>query len=149
VQAQVVSPVAVPGGCSSDPAVIDKLSGTPIGFIKEQYHGGIQYEFRLGNGSSITPRFDAYYQGPQTGSNTASVPGSPSAAYGAVGGFTVANARLIWTNPRKDLQATLEVTNVFDHYFYYSKFDLSSLAGTITGSPAPPLAWSLTMKKTF
>jgi iron complex outermembrane receptor protein len=149
VQAQVVSPVAVAGGCSSDPAVIDKLSGTPIGFIKEQFHGGIQYEFRLGNGSSITPRFDAYYQGPQTGSNTAPVPGSPSALYGAVGGFTEANARLIWTNPKKDLQATLEVTNVFDHYFYYSKFDLSSLAGTITGSPAPPLAWSLSIKKTF
>jgi iron complex outermembrane recepter protein len=149
VNAQVVSPVAGAGGCSSDPAVMDQLSGTPIGFIKEQYHGGIQYEIRLGNGSSITPRFDVSYQGPQTGSNTTPAPGSPSALYGQVGGFTVANARLTWMNAKKDFQTTLEVTNLFDHYYYYSKFDLSSLAGTITGSPAPPLGWALTMKKSF
>ena len=103
----------------------------------------------LEHGSALTPRFDAAYQGPQNGSNTAPVPGSPSELYGKVGGFTVANARLIWTNPKKDLQATLEATNVFNHYYYYSKFDLSSLAGTITGSPGPPLGWALTVKKSW
>jgi iron complex outermembrane receptor protein len=150
VNPQVV-PTPVPGasGCSSDPAVINQLSGTPIGFIQQQGHAGIQYEFRLGNGSTLTPRFDASYQGPQNGTNNTPVPGSPSDLYGRVGGFTVANARLIWTNPKKDLTATLEATNVFNHYYYYSKFDLSSLAGTITASPGPPLGWSLTMKKSF
>jgi hypothetical protein len=39
--------------------------------------------------------------------------------------------------------------NLTNKYYFYSKFDLSSLAGTITGSPAPPLAWALTVKKTF
>jgi len=135
--------------CTSDPAVIDQLAGSPIGFIQQQGHAGVQYEFHLGNGSTLTPRFDASYQGPQNGSNTAPVPGSPSDLYGKVGGFTVANARLIWMNPKKDLQATLEATNVFNHYYYYSKFDLSSLAGTITGSPGPPLGWSFTVKKSF
>jgi iron complex outermembrane recepter protein len=151
VNPEVVMTVAPgqPTSCTSDPAVIDLLATTPIGFIKEQYHGGIQYEIRLGNGSSITPRFDVSYQGPQTGSNTTPAPGSPSALYGQVGGFTVANARLTWMNAKKDFQTTLEVTNLFDHYYYYSKFDLSSLAGTITGSPAPPLGWALTMKKSF
>ncbi|HVN44432.1 MAG TPA: TonB-dependent receptor [Steroidobacteraceae bacterium] len=151
VDPQVV-PMAVPGaaGCSSDPAVINQLSGTPIGFIKEQGHVGIQYEFRLGNGGSITPRFDAAYQGPQTGSNTAAAPGSPSAIYGQVGGFTVANARLTWTNAKKDLQSTFEVTNLFNHYYFYSKFDLTGAgAGTITGSPGAPLGWSLTVRKNF
>jgi len=135
--------------CTSDPAVIDQLSGSPIGFIQQQGHAGIQYEFHLGNGSTLTPRFDAAYQGPQNGSNTAPVPGSPSELYGKVGGFTVANARLIWTNPKKDLQTTLEATNVFNHYYYYSKFDLSSLAGTITASPGPPFGWALTVKKSW
>jgi len=151
VNPEVVEALA-PGqssACTSDPAVMDLLSGSPIGFIEKQGHAGIQYEFRLGNGSTLTPRFDAAYQGPQNGSNTAPVPGSPSELYGKVGGFTVANARLIWVNPKKDLQATLEATNVFNHYYYYSKFDLSSLAGTITGSPGPPLGWSLTVKKSW
>ncbi len=151
VDPQVV-PTPVPGasGCSSDPAVINQLAGTPIGFIQQQGHVGIQYEFRLGNGSTLTPRFDAAYQGPQNGTNNSPVPGSPSDLYGRVGGFTVANARLIWTNPKKDLQATLEATNVFNHYYYYGKFDLTGAgSGTITGSPGPPLGWALTMKKSW
>ncbi len=151
VDPQVV-PTPVPGasGCSSDPAVINQLAGTPIGFIQQQGHAGIQYEFRLGNGSTLTPRFDAAYQGPQNGTNNSPVPGSPSDLYGRVGGFTVANARLIWTNPKKDLQATLEATNVFNHYYYYGKFDLTGAgSGTITGSPGPPLGWALTMKKSW
>ena len=63
--------------CSSDASVIDLLSATPIGFIKEQAHVGIQYEIHLGSGGTLTPRFDATYQGPQTGSNLAAAAGSP------------------------------------------------------------------------
>jgi len=153
---QCVDPQVVPAppagvtGCSSDPAIINQLSGTPIGFIQQQGHVGIQYEFRLANGSSLTPRFDAAYQGPQTGSNQAAVPGSPSDLYGRVGGFTVANARLIWTNEKKDLQTTLEATNLFNHYYYYGKFDLTGAgSGTITGSPGAPFGWSLMVKKSW
>jgi iron complex outermembrane receptor protein len=151
VDPQVVpTPVLGASGCSSDPAVINQLVGTPIGFIKEQGHIGIQYEFGLGNGSTLMPRFDAAYQGPQNGSNTTPVPGSPSDLYGRVGGFTVANVRLIWTNPKKDLQATLEATNVFNHYYYYGKFDLTGAgSGTITGSPGAPFGWALTVKKSW
>jgi iron complex outermembrane receptor protein len=151
VDPQVV-PTPVPGasGCSSDPAVINQLAGTPIGFIKEQGHVGIQYEFVLGNGGTLTPRFDASYQGPQNGTNNTPVPGSPSDVYGRVGGFTVANARLTFTNAKKNLETTLEVSNLFNHYYFYSKFDLTGAgAGTITGSPGPPLGWSLTVKKRF
>ena len=151
VDPQVV-PTPVPGatGCSSDPAVVDQLAGTPIGFIQKQGHIGIQYELHLGNGSTLTPRFDAAYQGPQNGTNNTPVPGSPSDVYGRVGGFTVANARLIWTNPKKDLQTTLEATNLFNHYYYYGKFDLTGAgSGTITGSPGAPFGWSLSVKKSW
>jgi len=152
VNPEVVETVA-PGGstaCSSDPAIIGLLSGTPIGFIGQQGHFGIQYEAHLFNGSTLTPRFDAAYQGPQTGSNTAAAPGSPSDLYGRVGGFTVANARLIWTNSKNDLQTTLEATNLFNHYYFYGKFDLTGAgSGTITGSPGAPFGWALTVRKSW
>ena len=150
---QCVNPQVVglaQGPCSSAPNVINLLAGTPIGFIREQGHAGIQYAFELGNGSSITPRFDITYQGPQNGSNTRPAPGSPSQLYGEVGGFSVANANITWRNSKKDLEATLQATNLFNHYYFYSKFDLTGAgAGTITGSPAPPFGWSLTVKKSF
>jgi iron complex outermembrane receptor protein len=138
------------GPCTSDPAVINLLSGTPIGFIKQQAHAGIQYSVPLSGGGSLTPRVDVTYQGPQTGSNQAAAPGSPSALYGQVASFTVANAHLEWRNAKKDLSAKLEVTNLFNKYYFYSKFDLTGAgSGTITGSPAPPFAWALMLKKSF
>jgi len=39
--------------------------------------------------------------------------------------YTVSNAHLTWRNAKKDLQATLEVTNLTNKYYYYSKFDLT------------------------
>ncbi len=120
------------GPCSSDSTVINLLSATPIGFIKQQAHAGIQYEVPLSGGGSLTPRFDVTYQGPQNGSNSATVAGTPTALYGQVASFTVANAHLEWRNAKKDLSARLEATNLFNKYYFYSKFDLSGLAGTIT-----------------
>jgi iron complex outermembrane receptor protein len=139
------------GPCSSSAAVINLLNSTPIGFMKEQGHAGVQYEFPLGGGAgTLTPRFDVTYTGPVAGSDLAPAPGSPSALYGNVPGYTVANAHLMWRNASKNLQATLEVTNLTNKYYYYSKFDLTGAgAGTITGSPGRPLEWALTMKKSF
>jgi iron complex outermembrane recepter protein len=141
---------AAAGPCSSDPAVIGLLSKTPIGFLPEQAHAGIQYAFLLGTGGTLTPRFDiTYLGGPQYGNNTAPLPGSPSATYGLVPSYAVSNLRLMWRNERGDLDVSLFATNLFDRYYFYSKFDLASLAGTITGSPGAPLEFGLTIKKTF
>jgi len=138
------------GPCSSDASVIDLLAPTPIGFIKQQAHAGIQYTFHLAGGGAITPRFDAAYQGPQNGSNLAAAAGSPSDLYGRVGGFTVANFHLSFLNAKHDLETTLEATNIFNHYYYYSKFDLTGAgAGTITGSPGQPFGWAITVRKNF
>ncbi len=138
------------GACSSDSSVINLLSSTPIGFMKEQGHAGVQYEFPVSGGATLTPRVDVTYTGPTVGSDLAPAPGSPTALYGSVGGYTVANAHLMWRNAKKDLQAALEVTNFTNKYYYYSKFDLTGAgAGTITGSPGRPAEWALTMKKSF
>jgi iron complex outermembrane receptor protein len=138
------------GPCSSDPAVIGLLASTPIGFTKELYHAGIQYQIPLGAAGSLTPRFDASYTGPSVGSDLAATAGSPSAIYGQNQGYTVANFHLTWANAKKDLQATFEVTNLFNKYYFFSKFDLTGAGqGAILGSPGRPTELALTMKKSF
>jgi iron complex outermembrane recepter protein len=113
-------------------------------------HAGIQYEFRLNSGGTVTPRFDISYSGRQAGANTAPTPGSPSALYGQIPGYGLANARIIWANQKKDLEVTLAATNLFNRYYFYSKFDLTGAgAGTILGSPGPPLGWYVQLKKSF
>jgi iron complex outermembrane recepter protein len=150
---QCVNPevVGLPQGpCSSSPDVIALLSPTPLGFSEQQGHAGIQYQFDLTGGGTLTPRFDITYQGYQAGANTAPVPGSPSAIYGQIPGYGLANAHLTWVNSKNNLQATLAATNLFNRYYYYSKFDLTGAgAGTITGSPGAPFGWYLQVKKSF
>src|SRR6185312_7977354 len=49
-----------------------------------------------------------------------------------------------------DLTVALEVTNLFDKYYYYAKFDLTGAgAGAINGDPGRPREWAVTVKKTF
>jgi iron complex outermembrane receptor protein len=137
-------------GCSSDPSIIGLLSPTPLGFIKSKWSAGGQYEIGLGGAGSFTPRFDVAYQGGLAGSDLAPVPGSPSAVYGQVPGYTVANARFTWRNEPQDLDVALEVTNLADRYYFLSKFDLTGAgSGTITGSPGRPREWAITVKKKF
>jgi iron complex outermembrane receptor protein len=148
-----VNPAVVgltPGACSSDPAVVGLLAANPRGLIKTKWDVGGQYEIGLGVAGSVTPRFDVSYQGSLAGGDLAPTPGSPSAVYGQVPSYTLANARLTWRNEPKDLDVALEVTNLADKYYFLSKFDLTGAgAGTITGSPGRPREWAITVKKKF
>jgi iron complex outermembrane receptor protein len=148
-----VNPAVVGGAsgpCSSDPTVVSKLNQTPPGVVTSKWSGGVQYEVQLSNGSTLTPRLDAIYQGALGGSVVAAAPGSPSAQFGTVDAYTVANARLTWVNPSHDLDVALEVTNLTDKYYFLSKFDLTGAgSGTISGSPGRPREWAVTVKKKF
>ena len=64
--------------------------------------------------------------------------------------YTLTNARLTWRSAKRDLSVALAVTNVFNKYYYTSKFDLTGAgAGVIAGSPGRPREWAVTVKKTF
>jgi iron complex outermembrane receptor protein len=118
--------------------------------MPQQFHGGIEYNFKLGNGGMLTPRIDVTYLGPLAGADLAPAPGSPSATYGQIGGYTLADARLTWRNSRGDLDVALSAMNITNKYYFYSKFDLTGAgAGTISGSPGQPLTFALTIRKTF
>ncbi|MDF8332508.1 TonB-dependent receptor [Novosphingobium sp. HBC54] len=138
------------GPCNSDPAIVGLLSKNPRGLIKTKWSFGIQYDAELGNAGSLTPRFDIAYQSGLAGGDVAPVPGSPSATFGQVPGFTLSNARLTWQNEAKDVSVALEVTNLFDKYYFVSKFDLTGAgAGAITGQVGRPREWAVTLKKKF
>lgn len=118
--------------------------------MKWKWSAGAQYEIDLGSAGSLTPRIDVSYQGRMTFGVTAPTPGSPSALYGQIAPYTLANARLTWANRDRDLTVALEVSNLFDKYYYYAKFDITGAgAGAISADPGRPREWAVTVKKTF
>ena len=138
------------GACSSDPAVIGLINQQPPGMEKWKWNIGAQYEANLGKAGTLTPRFDISYQGSQIGNVLAAAAGSPAAQFGQLDAYTLANARITWRNPGKDLSIALSVTNLFDKYYYSSKFDLTGAgAGAISGSPGRPREFAVTVRKTF
>lgn len=107
---------------------------------------GAQYEVDLGDSGSITPRFDVNHQDVTfTGYDGTGV--NRLAQF--LPAFTVANARLTWRNEDRDLSVALEVTNLFDRYYFYSVFDQRNNNGGRIGAPARPREWALTVRKEF
>ncbi len=149
VDPQVVNAAtaATPAGtCSSDPTIISKLADPAQGW---QWNVGAQYEADLGSSGSLTPRIDINRQNRLPGNVLRAAPGSAADVFGQVPGYTLANARLTWKNEDKDLDISLEITNLFDKYYFQSKFDLSGLAGSVLGTPGRPREWAVSIKKKF
>jgi iron complex outermembrane recepter protein len=136
--------------CTSDPKFVSQLVGPPRGVTKVQWSVGAQYEADLGGSGSITPRIDVAYQGSIAGTATYPVAGSPSARFSNTPSYALANFRLTWRNADKDFDVALEVTNLFDRYYFLSKFDLTGAgAGAISGLPGRPREWAISLKKKF
>lgn len=104
---------------------------------------GAQYVFDFGDSGTFTPRVDVAYQDQV---QTAAV----ATARNIIPAYTVANARLTWKNKNKDLDASLEVTNLTDKYYYLTKFDLTGAgAGFVKAQPARPREVAFTVNKKF
>lgn len=147
VDPQVVGNATLPAGvCSSDQAIRNALNDPAQGW---QWNFGMQYEADLGTSGSLTPRIDVNRQNRLPGNVLRPAAGSASEIFGQVPGYTIANARLTWRNADRDVDISLEVTNLFDKYYFLSKFDLSTLAGSVLGNPGRPREWALTVKKKF
>jgi iron complex outermembrane receptor protein len=150
VAIQVVRPLAVgeTNICSSDPTIISRLNPQPP--IKWQWSAGIQYAIPVGgNGDTLTPRFDAAYQGQLFGSTTVPT-NAVIAGLDTLAGRTIANARLSYKNVEHDFDISLEVTNLFDKYYYQTNFDLTGAgAGLIKAQPGRPREWAISVKKRF
>lgn len=104
-------------------------------------NAGIQYVAQLGNGSSITPRFDVYYQSLIYAEYT----NNPLAVQN---GYAVSNARLTYNAPGDEWYAAVSVTNVFDKFYYVNKF-IQSGSYIFTGQPGRPREFAVTVGRRF
>jgi iron complex outermembrane receptor protein len=103
--------------------------------------GGIQYRADLGGIGSLSPRLDVAYQS-SFYTNIDNNPASLTPAY------TVFNGRLAWQSENRELEVALAVTNLFDKFYYQNKFRGPGIS-VVTGQPAPPREWSVSLRKTF
>ncbi len=103
--------------------------------------GGIQYRADLGNSGSLSPRLDVAYQS----SFFTAIDNNPASLTPS---YTTANARLTWQSPHGDLQVTVAVTNLFDKFYYLNKFRGPAIS-SVTGQPAAPRQWSISVRKSF
>ncbi len=96
----------------------------------------------MGNKGSLTPRFDMSYQ-------SVTYSGSSNTPYERIPGYAIANARLTWRNAKRDLQVSLEGTNLFNKYYFTTVFDNTASAGYATAQPGHPREWAITARKSF
>ncbi|MEO6387332.1 MAG: TonB-dependent receptor [Croceibacterium sp.] len=108
---------------------------------KWKWSVGTQYEVLAGSAGSFTPRLDVSHQSTVWGT-------AINMARTRIPSYTVANARLTWRNAGEDIEASLEVTNLFDKYYYLTAIEISGPAGA-NAQPARPREWALTVKKKF
>lgn len=128
--------------CSTAPAIVNGLNARPPSLPEWKWSFGIQYEIPLGTNGTLTPRFDMSYNG--------STFGAVSAGGFTLPSFTIANARLTWRDNDNDWQVALEVTNLFDEYYYLTSFDLRGAgAGFVKAQPGRPREWALTVTRRF
>ncbi len=67
-----------------------------------------------------------------------------------IGAYTIANGRVTWRNDAEDLDISLEVTNLFDKYYFLTINDQSTSGlGYTNGQPARPREWAVSVKKKF
>jgi iron complex outermembrane receptor protein len=142
------------GGLSADASLsylgfkytkVDPNSGIPLGSeapgtIHWKWSTGIQYEYELPGGATVTPRFDLSFTG---GFNTNAV----TAGTNRVAGYHLANARITWRSPQDTWEAALVGANVFNEIYYISNFDLTASSGAEYGLLAPPREFSIQVKR--
>jgi iron complex outermembrane receptor protein len=123
------------------------LPDDPSAAPKWKFNAGAQYKIDLGDAGSLTPRVDVNYQDKQYTGPTV-IAGTRIRNF--IPAYTLMNARLTWQNADKDLDVSLEATNVTDKYYLLTIFDLRATgAGFRKGRPGTPREWAISVKKKF
>jgi iron complex outermembrane recepter protein len=118
------------------------VGSTAPGTITWKWSSGIQYEYPILNGSTITPRLEFSYSG---GFNTNAV----AAPTNRVAGDHLGTARVTWRSPQDAWEVSVQGLNIFNEIYYISNFDLTASSGAEYGLVAPPREVSLEFKRKF
>ncbi|MXO65528.1 TonB-dependent receptor [Altericroceibacterium endophyticum] len=139
---------------------------------------GIQYDFENVLGGILSARVDGSYQShiyteainydavvvdtsplgtppatdPFVGGVTANAGGGAldtQVASNRIDGYFIGNARLTWKSEADDWSISLEVQNLFDKYYFTSYYEQFASPGSISGDPALPRTWAVTVKRDF
>jgi iron complex outermembrane receptor protein len=103
---------------------------------------GAQYRLELGKGyGTLTPRIDIAWQD-DTFTSALNTTGELVPAYNLL------NGRLTWQSEDLKWQASLELTNLRDKYYYLTIYDLAS-AGYTNAQPGRPFEWAFTIKRSW
>lgn len=124
-------------GVAGGPSLESKAPGTP----EWKYNAGLQYRAELGNGATLTPRFDVYYQSKVFNEWT----NNPRAVQE---GYALVNGRLTYNAPDDEWYAALSVTNLFDQFYYVNRW-IQSGTYIFTGQPSRPREWAVTVGRRF
>ncbi len=133
---------------SVDPATNVLLTDKPPFTPAFKLSAGVQYEFDLMGHGTLTPRLDYLYQSQQY-AYARNFPND------RIGGYGLANFRLTYRDPSHDWQVGLSVTNLFDKYYFLSKFDATFPQANpasydyVSGMPGHPREFSVSVKRTF
>lgn len=104
---------------------------------------GGQYEHAFSNGHSIMGRIDFTYRSEMYAEAT-------NAVTNRISDLALVNLSLRWTDPSKKWQVKGTVTNLFDRFYYVSKFDRANLgSNAILGQPGAPREWFISLKRMF
>lgn len=107
-----------------------------------QASAGARYAIQLGPYGSLTPRLDLIYQ-----DSFYTLP--TNTRFSEVDSRVILNGRLSWLSSDDLWETALEVTNITNKLYYYNVRDDRASTYTVTGQPAPPIRWALSLRRNF
>ncbi len=124
-------------------------NGEPVYVPQWNGAASAQYVITLANGSTLTPRYDAFVQ-----TQICSGAANPQTGYTGItsctGGYTLHNVRLEYATQEHTWTAAIGVENLANHFYYLNKFDVTAFGEpTIEGQPGQPRTWYLTARRNF
>jgi len=109
---------------------------------------GMEYQFQVGNGATLTPRFDYTWQD-DIWFTTNPVAGIVNEQDGRQPAYGVLNGRVTWVASNTSWSTTLYALNLTDEYYFYGKLSLLGNSGREQGNPAPPREVGLSVRFNF
>jgi len=116
------------------------------------WSAGVQYEFPLPNGGSITARLDAAYQDEvytQAVNYTQAQPLNDRKT-SWIDNYTLSHMRLTWRSATGGWETALDVSNLTDELYYQNIVDgVYTTVGYQTAQLGPPRMWTMAFRKSF